>query len=61
MARSSERVRSSVDCDITYLQGAESCRRPTVQTLAKQPDNFLSSMTVAFIMVTAMAAALAAW
>jgi hypothetical protein len=50
-----------VDCDITYLQGAESCRRPTVQTLAKQPDNFLSSMTVAFIMVTAMAAALAAW
>jgi hypothetical protein len=36
---------------------AESCRRPTMQTLTNQPDNFITSMTVAFIMDAAMAAA----
>jgi hypothetical protein len=50
MARSCERVRSSVNCDISVppyrrsLAGA-----PPEQTGLQQPDNFLFSMTIALM------------
>jgi hypothetical protein len=52
MARSSERVRSSVDCDITVPPKAQSLAdgRPE-ETALQQPDNFLLSMTIAFMVL----------
>src|SRR5829696_5118064 len=52
MARSSERVRSSVDCDITVPPyRAQSYRRSTAQTAPQQPDNLVASMTVVFLVL----------
>jgi hypothetical protein len=41
----------------SYTTKCDLTRRPTMQTLTNQPDNFLASMTVAFIVDAAMAAA----
>jgi hypothetical protein len=62
MARSSERVRSSVDCDISVppyrrsLAGA-----PPGQTVLQQPDNFLPSMTIASIVLGEVDAVISKW
>src|SRR5918995_5495815 len=57
MARNSERVRSSGDCDIRAPPyRAQSCRRPTMQTLANQPDNFVPAMMVAVMVLAEVTA-----
>src|SRR5215218_8557730 len=56
MARSSERVRSSVDGDIQVPPWPQSCRRSIGQTVPAQPDNFVPGMMVAVLVLAEMAA-----
>src|SRR5918994_1041641 len=59
MARSSERVRSSVGCDISVPPNGRSLAgAPPGQTVLQQPDNFLSSMTIAFMVLDEVDAAI---
>src|SRR5215216_5156386 len=58
MARSSERVRSSVDCDIQVPPWPQSCRRSTGQTVPTQPDDFVPAMRVAVLVLAEVAAAI---
>jgi hypothetical protein len=57
MARSSDRVRSSVDCDISVPPKAQSLAggRPE-QTALQEPDNFVPGMRVAVLVLAEMAA-----
>src|SRR5215218_3473997 len=56
MARSSERVRSSVDCEIQVPPWPQSCRRSTGQTVPAQSDNFVPAMKMAVLVLAEMAA-----